>query len=218
MIMEEIKIPAEGRPIEAFTMTAAQRPEKALLILPGKGYTINHFLLDFIWRMAAETGFYAIKAEYRGFTYRHLGEPYEVEDAAKDVKTVFGFLDEQGYSPKDVIVCGKSLGTLALARALIDNDISINKAVLLTPVLYFSKESGVLPLWKEYKKKAAKSLLVFGDQDPYCDMASASEAFPAVPLKSYSGADHGLHIAGDYAKTIAIQIEILNNIKKFFNT
>lgn len=215
MFTEEIKIPTDGRPIEAFTMYQNPRPGKALLILPGKGYTINHFLLDFIWRMAAEQGFYSIKAEYRGFTYRHLNEPYEIKDAAKDVEFLFKFLEETGYSSRDITVCGKSLGTITLADTITRLGININKAVLLTPVLYFAKELETLPFWDEYKKRVKNSYLVFGSDDPFCDLETARAKFPNDQIDFYPGADHGLHLNADYARTIEIQREIVEKVKEF---
>lgn len=215
MLTEEIKIPTDGRPIEAFTMYQQPRPEKALLILPGKGYTINHFLLDFIWRMAAEQGFYSIKAEYRGFTYRHLNEPYEIKDAVNDVEFIFKFLQETGYKSSDITVCAKSLGTMALAYTLTKQGICIDQAILLTPVLYFNKESAILPYWDEYKKRVNGSYIVFGSEDPYCDLDTASFQFPEDLIDFYPGADHGLHIDADYSQTIEIQREIVEKTRVF---
>lgn len=215
MFTEEIKIPTDGRPIEAFTMYRDPTPARALLILPGKGYTINHFLLDFIWRMAAEQGFYAIKAEYRGFTYRHLNEPYELRDAVKDVEFMFKFLKETGYSSGDITVCAKSLGTIALADTLNRRGISISKAVLLTPVLYYAKKLETLPVWDEYSKNVDGSYLVFGSNDPFCDLETARTKFPDSLTDFYPGADHGLHLNADYTRTIEIQREILEKVKQF---
>ncbi len=165
--------------------------------------------------MAAETGFYAIKAEYRGYTYRHLNEPYDHEHAAEDVGYVLDFLAEKGYSPEKTVICAKSLGTIALAGITANRNISLDKAVLLTPVLYFQKSGAVLPLWEEYNKKVKSSYLVFGGDDPYCDPVSATAAFPAAPIDCYPGADHGLHLEGDYARTIEIQREIIEKVKHF---
>lgn len=215
MLSKDILIPTDGKPIEAFAMYGEKKPAKALLILPGKGYTINHFLLDFIWRMAAEKGFLAMKAEYRGFTYRHMGEPYELEHAAQDAGFVFDYLNKTGYVPEDIIVCAKSLGTLALAQTLARKNISIDKAILLTPVLYLAKEADTLPVWYDYKKRVKNSILVFGNDDPYCDMETAMNNFPGTQISYYSGADHGLHLDGDYSGTIEIQREIVETAKKF---
>jgi len=215
MITEDLQISTGGRPIDASAMYGAAKPDRAFLILPGKGYTVNHFLLDFIWRMAAEAGFYAIKAEYRGYTYRHLNEPYDHEHAAEDVGYVIDFLTVKGYPPEKTIVCAKSLGTIALATYTANRDIILDKAVLLTPVLYFRKDDGVFPVWAGYSKKVKNSYLVFGSNDPYCDTDSAKAAFPAAPIDCYPGADHGLHLEGDYARTIEIQREIIEKVKQF---
>lgn len=215
MITEDIKIPTGGRPIEAFTIYKEDRPEKAFLVLPGKGYTINHFLLDFLWRMAAETGFYAIKAEYRGYTYRHLDEPYDHKHAAEDAGLVLNHLLEQGFKPENIVVCGKSLGTIALAGLLTRRDISLDKAILLTPVLYYKKGQEIFPAWDEYRKRVRHSYLVFGTEDPYCDIESAQTNFPGDLINCYPGADHGLHLAGNYAGTIDINREIIEKVRRF---
>jgi len=215
MITEDLKIPTAGRPIEAFAMSGETKPDKAFLILPGKGYTINHFLLDFLWRMAAESGFYAIKAEYRGYTYRHLDEPYDRRHAVEDAGYMLDYLAERGYRPADIVVCAKSLGTVALGGILLEREISFDKAVLLTPVLYYQKEAGIFSMWNDYNKKVKNSYLVFGSSDPYCDMETAQSAFPGALIDCYEGADHGLSLERDYARTIEIQREIIEKTKCF---
>lgn len=217
MITEEIKIPTAGRPVEAFIRYRKPGPDRAFLILPGKGYTINHFLLDFLWKMAAETGFYAIKAEYRGYTYRHLGEPYGLEDAAQDAGSVFDYLTAQGFKSRNIIPCVKSLGTIALAQLLQDREIYLNKSVLLTPVIYNKKGFDTLPTWSVYNDKVKDSLVIFGSADPFCDAGTAAAVFPAGTVKCYDGADHGLDIAGDYRQTIKIQLNIIDKVKEFIS-
>jgi len=215
MITQEIKIPTGGKPIEAFTMCGEDRPQKAFLILPGKGYTINHFLLDFLWRMAAEAGFYAIKAEYRGYTYRHLDEPYDHDHAIEDLGYILDYLENAGFQPKNIIGCAKSLGTVALAGAVAKRNECFAKAILLTPVLYYKREAGVFPMWNGYKQKVSSSYLVFGSNDPFCDLETAETAFPDTQMDCYQGADHGLSLDGDYARTIEINREIIEKVKSF---
>lgn len=215
MITEDIKIPTDGKPIEAFTMSGGKRPERAFLILPGKGYTINHFVLDFLWRMAAESGFFAIKAEYRGYTYRHLGEPYDHEHAAADAGYVFDYLTARGYSPDNIVVCAKSLGTLSLASLVKKREARFQKVILLTPILYLNKGAKPFPGWALYNEKVKDTYLVFGGNDPYCDEVTARQVFPDAKIQCYGGADHGLHLADDYARTIEIQHEIITGVRKF---
>ncbi|PKM41636.1 MAG: hypothetical protein CVV03_12100 [Firmicutes bacterium HGW-Firmicutes-8] len=215
MVTAEIKIPTPGRPIEALTMCGEDKPKKAFLILPGKGYTINHFLLDFLWRMAAEAGFYAIKAEYRGYTYRHLDEPYDHDHAIEDLGYVLDYLAEVGYKSQNIIICGKSLGTVALAGAVAKRQESFAQAVLLTPVLYYKREAGVFPMWDVYKQKVGSSYLIFGSDDPFCDLVTAKAAFPESQMDCYQGADHGLNLDGNYTRTIEINREIIEKVKSF---
>lgn len=215
MITEEIKIPTDGRPIEAFTLSPSKKPNRAFLIFPGKYYTINYFLLDFIWKMAAEAGFFAVKTEYRGYTYRHLDEPFELNNASEDIRHTINYLTGIGYQPEDITVCAKSLGTMALANFLTNSDLFFKKVVLLTPILYFKKDSPVIPFWEEYKKKVSSSYLVFGGADPYCDMETASSQFPTAPIDCYPGANHVMDLDGEYRRTIAIQTEIIEKVKEF---
>ncbi len=215
MITEEVKIPTGTRPIEAFTMSGEVKPAVAFLILPGRGYTINHFLLDFLWRMAAESGFYALKAEYRGYTYRHLAEPYDHQHAIEDLGNILSYLANLSYPAQNVIVCAKSLGTVALAGLTATRETGFPKAILLTPVLYYKKDTGVFSMWEEYNKKVPDSYLVFGSDDPYCDLESARAAFPQALIDCCPGADHGLNLAGDYARTIEMQREIIEKAKRF---
>ena len=217
MTTEELKISAEGRPIEAFARHGAAKPKKAFLILPGKGYTINHFVLDFLWRMAAECGYYSIKAEYRGFTYRHFDEPYDHHHTALDAGIVLKHLEEIGYPPHKTAVCAKSLGTIAVGSLVADTDIVFEKTILLTPVLYVKKEKGIFPKWFEFKRKISDPCLIFGSNDPFCDSETATEVFPHALLECYRGADHGLEIAGDYVRTIKIQSEIIEKVRQFIS-
>lgn len=218
MTTEEIKITTGGRPIEAFTMSPAGKPARAFLVLPGKGYTINHFLLDFLWRMAAESGFYSIKAEYRGFTYRHLDEPYDHKHAAIDAGHVINHLTDLGYAPEDIVVCAKSLGTIAACSLVTKNEMGFQKVVLLTPVLYIRKENPVYPIWTVFNERVPETHLVFGTNDPFCDRESAQATFPEATVDCYTGADHGMSIEGDYLQTINIQREIIEKVKSFINT
>lgn len=215
MITEEIKIPTTGRPIEAYTMHQEKRPDKAFLILPGKGYTINHFLLDFLWRMAAEAGYYAIKAEYRGYTYRHMGEPHDAKQAIQDAGFIFEFLADQGFKPGNIVPCTKSLGTIALAGMLENHNIYLQKAVLLTPVMYYKKGSDTLSLWSEFNTKVTESYVVFGTEDPFCDLDTAATIFPTAAIDCCEGADHGLYIVNDYKRTIKINEQIIEKVNKF---
>ncbi len=217
MITEEIKIPTDGRPLEAFVKYRGPKPEKAFLILPGQGYTINHFVLDFLWRMAAENGYYAIKAEYRGFTYRHFNEPYNHEQAAVDARYVLDYLANQGYMPEQITACGKSLGSIALGSVVVIDHVSFDKVILLTPVLYVDKAAGIFPHWAEFSKSTKNLCLVFGSVDDYCDLETAMDNFPKAVIKCYEGADHGLHIEGDYSSTIQIQREIIELVRKFIS-
>ena len=213
----ELKIPTDGKPIEAFFMCKEEKPDRAFLILPGKGYTINHFVLDFLWRMAAECGFYSLKAEYRGFTYRHLGEPYDHHYAAADAGYVLDYLNELGYPPEKITVCGKSLGTIAVGNLVADRGAIFERAILLTPVLYMKKEKGVFPQWAEFNKKISKPYLIFGGSDPFCDRETARQVFPEGLIECYPGADHGLSIDDDYLRTLEIQREIIANVKQFIS-
>jgi len=213
----ELKIPTDGRPIEAFFMCKEEKPDRAFLILPGKGYTINHFVLDFLWRMAAECGFYSLKAEYRGYTYRHLGEPYDHHNAAADAGYVLDYLNELGYPPEKITVCGKSLGTIAVGNLVADGGAIFERAILLTPVLYMKKEKGVFPQWAEFNKKISKPYLIFGGSDPFCDRETARQVFPEGLIECYPGADHGLSIDDDYLRTLEIQREIIANVKQFIS-
>lgn len=216
MIEEQIKIPTDGKPVEAFALHAEEKPPQAFLVIPGRGYTINHFLLDYLWKMAAEAGFYALKAEYRGYTYRHLGQSYEPRSAAQDLRYMLGYLAGIGYQPAVVTVCAKSLGTIALADLVCEFKVSFPKTVLLTPVLYVKKGAPLLECWGEFNNRIADSYLVFGDQDPYCDLATAKSLFPkSTTIDCYPGADHGLSLAGDYRQTIRVNVEIIEKVKQF---
>ncbi|PKM83007.1 MAG: hypothetical protein CVU89_02450 [Firmicutes bacterium HGW-Firmicutes-14] len=215
MTEQEIKIPTDGRPIEASVMHQEEKPGKAFLVLPGRGYTVNHFLLDYLWRMAAESGFYSVKAEYRGYTYRYMGEPYDHKTTGIDTGYILDYLEDTGYGPQDITVCAKSLGTMALAMLLLNRDITFNRAVLLTPVLYYNTEKEIIPVWDNYKAKVRKSYLVFGSDDPYCDPETAGMVFPDELISFYEGFDHGLQMDGNYRRTIEVNSEIIEKVKDF---
>lgn len=215
MLTEEIKIPTDNRPIEAFVMSKKPHPDKAFMILPGRGYTINHFLLDFLWRMAAEQNYYSIKAEYRGFTYRHFDEPYDHEYATIDARYVVDYLKTLGYPPEKVVACGKSLGSIAVGNLVIEDKMTFDKAILLTPVLYVQKDKGVFPTWKSFCDVVPKTFLAFGSADEYCDLEAAQDNFPGARIEYFDGADHGLLLPKDYARSIEINRQIIECVKEF---
>ena len=70
-------------------------------------------------------------------------------------------------------------------------------------------------MWDGYKQKIGASYLVFGSDDPFCDLETAKAAFPESQMDCYQGADHGLSLDGDYARTIEINREIIEKVKSF---
>ena len=162
--------------------TSDGQPRGRCVVLPGSRYTPDGPLLFF----AAQT------ALVHGWDVRQVwwDVPPFASDAA-EVAWVGDGLDAalDGYDGA-VLVVGKSLGTLAAARAAAQG----YPAVWLTPLL--SEPDAAEPLLSY----PAEQLVVIGSDDPYLRQ-DVLDALPGRHL--VVPGDHVLRVAGDPAATVA---------------
>lgn len=105
--------------------------DKLLIILPGRGYTVNHPVLFHLTYLALQNGFDVLPVQY-GFQISGSLEPQQIPLLQEDVRLATEPVLERGY--REICIAGKSLGSplaLDLAQML---DVEALSLILLTPV------------------------------------------------------------------------------------
>ncbi len=132
-------MPVEMIPIESpFGLRVEQRFQvhepasgRLMVILPGRGYTVNHPVLFHIADMAHAQGYDVLPVQY-GFQLSGSLEPYQIPLLQEDVRLSVEPVLKRGYS--EICVVGKSLGSplaLDLVQTLDADKLSL---ILITPV------------------------------------------------------------------------------------
>jgi hypothetical protein len=189
-----------------FGVTVTQRfyerpADKLMVILPGRGYTVNHPVLSYLTFLGLENGYDVLPVTY-GF---QITGDFKFEQAPliqDDVRlTVEPVLAERQY--QEVCVVGKSLGTplaLDLARTIQAEVIS---QILLTPVGDAATPSDDI-----------RTLAIIGTADPYYKpgMAQSTEN---VTWRVFENLDHGLIDPDDWRYSLRALEAILTTCEGF---
>lgn len=143
------------------------------LVLPGRGYSIDHPLLAWTLRMLHGAGWWCT-------TVRWSVDDLHPDGAVSFVESVAEQLHARRRTDGPSLVVAKSLGTLAMgwARGL------ALPAVWLTPLLSRPETAAVLAGYP------APTLLVGGTRDPLWDSAVAAGS--GADVLEIPGADHSL--------------------------
>jgi hypothetical protein len=175
--------------------------DKLMVMLPGRGYTIEQPLLYFLRLAALEKGYDVLSIQY-GFQAAHVdltgdNMAFVQEDIQAALK---GGLDRP-YT--QVVIAGKSMGTplaVGVAQNLPQTD---KRLLLLTPVGGAAQNTGDIP-----------SLALIGTADP---MYQPNDVQDSATLKwhVYDGLNHSLEVPNDYAASLAILPEIIATCASF---
>ena len=177
---------------------------KLLIILPGRGYTVDFPALYYLRSVAQQAGYDVLCVEY-GFQAAHTDFGFhQVPDLVADVEATVRPVLQRGYT--QVCVAGKSLGTpLAanLARSISDAAVSL---ILLTPVGDSTQHLDGL-----------RTLVVIGTADPaYEPQTEAAYAGHSdVTWHTLDGLDHGFEVAGHWRESLAAMQQVIEPCAAF---
>ncbi|MBO9689662.1 MAG: hypothetical protein J7598_23930 [Mitsuaria chitosanitabida] len=183
-----------------------QDPVPTLVLAPGASYHLRKPLMDRLARVLCERGIAVLRFNWAYLDVTPKGAPSDdLSVELAELQAVIAFARDDARLRTDrLVVAGKSMGSVVAARAFAA-DASLAGAVLLTPLL---SQPGAAPLattdgaeryYGELRADHRPSLLVSGDQDPYCDprdlhrFATASTAAMRVAVVD---GDHGFGTPG----------------------
>lgn len=181
------------------------------VLLPGRGYTCDMPLFYFAERLLVDRGWDVLRVQY---DYRRLDPSTsmdeQMERLAADSRAVFdvGFA-RGGY--QRVVLIGKSLGAIAMARLLPSVDVADTWSVWLTPPL---KRPDVLEC---VATGARRSLIVIGSEDSHFDLdvvESLANDRHCVTVV-IEGGEHSLDLEGDAAGSAMSVVATMKAMDRF---
>ena len=173
---------------------------RLMIILPGRGYTVNHPVLFHLGHMAFENGYDVLPVQY-GFHAGGALEPAQIPLLQEEVQRATKPVLARDYS--EVCVVGKSLGTplaIDLARSL---DVERVSQILLTPIGAAMQAAGDIP-----------TLAIIGTADPLYAAENIQES-ATLTWKVYERLGHGLVDEADWRYSVQVLQEIIAACETF---
>jgi predicted alpha/beta-hydrolase family hydrolase len=200
-----------GRPLpnRLFRQAGARR---LALILPGLSYSCDMPVLFYPARLMIQRGAAVLQvlSDYTQRAFQSASKPEQArwlaEDAQGALKAGLAAGDFQ-----DVVLIGKSIGTLALA-SLVAGGLQA-PSIWLTPLLRQSR------LVEAALQQKGPALFIGSSSDPTFDLAQLQRIQAAGKGEGLvvSGADHGLEIPGDIFASLDIMRQVLERIQAFLD-
>jgi hypothetical protein len=216
--MEEITslsiIGYNNHPLSNTYFRHSEPSNRLALFFPGRGYTCAMPLLYYPTRLLVEKGADALWVEYnytRTPGFDALSSHEQLQWISGDSSAaVMMALSEGHYS--EVILVGKSLGSLALSHLILNEPALRDAAVVwLTPLLRNTF------VQKSIAQAKPRSLFILGSADPLYDAQGLDEARRATngAVLLVPQANHSLEIPGDLPATLQAMGQALDAIAKF---
>lgn len=179
----------------------SENERKLLIVLPGRGYTVERPVLHYLIRTALEGGYDVLTIRY-AFQFDTIdSDSSALED---DVIQVLQQLPDRTYAR--IVVAGKSLGTLLIPTVVRHFDDNKIKRILLTPINNASQYNHEL-----------STLAIIGTADPYYntdDIVTDADR-PNILWRVYSNLDHTLEHPTSWTKSINALKDIINDCERF---
>ena len=178
------------------------------ILLPGKGYTTSMPLLFYAENLSFYRNWDVLRVNYNYLRLDISGEEIVSRLVADTRAAIEAGLRQGNYS--NVVVFGKSLGTIAMANSI---DLLANKIarwIWMTPLLKVDE------VHQAIQQSGSDSIAVIGtadsqfDSDVVADLAHANVR--SVVVKN---ADHGMGIEGDVPASIAALGTVFSEIDNF---
>jgi pimeloyl-ACP methyl ester carboxylesterase len=176
-----------------------------IVMLPGRGYTIDHPLFHYLAQIAVQRGIDAFGVQY---SFQATGEDFKMDEMTAlsiDVVSAVGaFMIHRKYNR--IIVVAKSLGT-AIMTALDDILPTVTARIMLTPI------PGMEPA------RPAPMLSVVGTADPFYRGLQAAIASPAKDIQWHvvEGANHALEYDDDWRSSLGAMLDVLEACEGFID-
>ncbi|MCU0499752.1 MAG: hypothetical protein MUF87_20565 [Anaerolineae bacterium] len=106
-----------------------ERTDRALVILPGRGYLSEHPVLYYLRKMAAEQGYDVLSVQYQ---FQRFPNTPTGDLSLETTQAVDALLAERAY--QRVVFAGKSLGTPLAVEQIHRLTIPDRRLILLTPI------------------------------------------------------------------------------------
>ena len=178
------------------------------IVLPGRNYTPLGPAIRFPLLAAREAGYQSsVAVDYPLEAMRTRDLPAVVEDVRRQLAEAITFSGSDR-----VTVIAKSMGTRVVVQIsdLLD-DVDDVSVIWLTP-LFGDREIRDAAI-----RSGWRSLIVFGDQDPFHDEAGVTAVGQALRSRTVrvSGADHALEIPGDVLATMSGLRDVTVGVQEF---
>lgn len=210
MALQTLTFPVEsslGVRLNHTLLTQETPSDRLLILLPGRGYTLDFPLFYNLRRAALGLGWDVLNVQYgfqvAGVELEAAHTPQLVEEVMSGVRLAL----ERGY--KRVCIAGKSLGTplaAEVARSIQDAQVSL---ILLTPIGGAVQGLGSIP-----------TLALVGTADALYS-AHEVQAFtghPTVTWRVYEGLNHSLEVKGDWRASLHVLTTIIDTCEAFLKS
>ncbi len=178
--------------------------DKLMILLPGRGYTVDNPALFHLLFLGLENGYDVLPVQYGFQVNQSELEPAQMPYLMQDVQIAVEQVLERNY--REICVVGKSLGTplaLELAKILDADKVSL---VLLTPIGPALQNLPDLP-----------TLAVIGTGDPFysAEMVQETDKHPNLQWVVLDDLNHGLLIETDWKTSVQSLYTILEHCEQF---
>jgi hypothetical protein len=178
--------------------------DKLLILLPGRGYTVDHPLLYTLRKSALQSGWDVLSVQY-GFALADRDLDVEsISSLQEDVDAATTPVLSGGYN--EVCIAGKSLGTplaAELAKRLTGRRVSL---ILFTPIGGATQGLGGL-----------RTLAVGGTADPlYVPEMAADE--PAIQWLVIEGVNHSLEHKDEWRASLDVLARVIGACEAFLSS
>jgi hypothetical protein len=200
-----------GRPVpnRLFRQAGAQRLG---LILPGLSYSCDMPVLFYPARLMIQRSAAVLQvlSDYTQAAFQSASKPEQARWLAEDAQGALKAGLAAGNF-HDVVLIGKSIGTLALA-SLVAGGVKA-PSIWLTPLLRQPR------LVEAALQQEGPALFIGSSSDPTFDLAQLQRIQAAGKGEGLvvSGADHGLEIPGDIFASLDIMRQVVERIQAFLD-
>lgn len=210
----QVNVLHNKKDIDYTRLWTGDKSQRVCFMLPGIGYSVDRPLLYYSTQLLLENEFEVVQTNY---SYSSGITTYEElrQTVINNVKPIL-LETLQNNSYKEIVILGKSIGTVPIVEEFIHmRELESSKVVLLTPLL--DNESSVNNL----TKLRQKALVVIGDKDRhFCQdkIAMLKEKTPTAEFVVIKGANHSLEIeSANTFKNIEILRFVLERIENLIN-
>jgi hypothetical protein len=179
------------------------------VIFPGLNYSADMPLLYFPGRLLSNMGYdvLQVRADYTNAEFQSLGRADQVARLTVDARAALMAGKTQRAYPQLVLV-GKSIGTLALAGLMGDAAAAGATTIWLTPLLRYPA------LVEAAIKAGSHALFACGTGDSTYDPVALQriQAATEAPALLCEGANHSLELPGDILRSVEYLRQLLQAI------